>query len=94
MCTRDVKICSLVQLECIGVAGFFTVVMMLPALAHSIFKCLSGFVMNAQAWCPNNVGKYAHIMKVVDILLGMSIKCIQVAEESCTTLECRHNEGS
>ena len=26
-------------------------------------------------------------MKVVDILLGMSIKCIQVAEESCTTLE-------
>ena len=33
----------------------FTVVVMLPALAHCLLKALSGFAMHTQAWCPDNV---------------------------------------
>ena len=65
----------LAQPECLGLDGFFTVVMMLPALAHSIFKCLSGFAMHTQAWCPDNVmGKYAACVDLnVLELLGFSL---------------------
>ena len=66
---------------------FSLFVIMRPTQENGLIRTCLFAAINTQAWCPNNVGKYAHIMKVVDILLGMSIKSIKLAEESCTSLE-------
>jgi hypothetical protein len=61
---QTVRSCSLVarffckpvlNLNGLELAGFFCVAMMRPALEHGLFKAMSGFVMNTQAWCPKKI---------------------------------------
>jgi hypothetical protein len=49
------------HLNALELAGVVTVVATRPALEHGLFKDLSVFVMNAQAWRPTMcmlIGKY------------------------------------
>ena len=81
------KYSALLNLTGLEFVWFSLFVIMRPTLENGLIRPCLFAAMNTQAWFPNNVGKHAHIMKVVHILLSMSIKSIKLAEESCTTLE-------
>ena len=43
------------NLNVLELAGIVTVVVMMTALKHGLFKALSGFAMHTQAWCPKHM---------------------------------------
>ena len=66
---------------------FSLFVIMRATLEHGLIRPCLFAATNTQAWCPNNVGKCARMNKIVHSLVSVSIKSIEVAESSCTSLD-------
>ena len=55
-CVSLVALCiAWLNLNGLESGGTVTAVITRPALEHCVFEDISGFAMNTQAWCPNNL---------------------------------------